>query len=211
MLFISISIYGATDSYMSNDTFGIIHFSSLVFLLGFTLINNYKIEKTKDEVLGVRGDLNQMKPILLALEVTLEKINKTLETIQSEKMIYASKNQILNIIKTNTDLCELKISNYSISLKQTLNSQIFENNKDQKDRFKQSILNMIKLEKNYILSNIKPFKYSEVNIDEMMNMIFDIDVLTNIVFSYLISDKDITTHKIEVNSFFNDITNKFTI
>jgi hypothetical protein len=41
-----------------------------------------------------------------------------------------------------------------------------------------------------------------------MNMIFDTDVLTNIVFSYLISDKDITTHKMEVNSFFNDIINR---
>jgi hypothetical protein len=211
LLFISISLYGASDSYINNDLFGVIHFSSLVFLLGFSLINNYKIEKTKDEISGVRGDLIQMRPILSALEITLEKINKTLETIQSEKMIYASKNQIQNIIKTNIDLCEMKILNYSVNLKHSISSQIIDNNNEQKEKFKQSISNMVKMEKNTILTNIKPFKYSEVEIDDMLNMIFDTNILTQILFNFLISDKDVTTHKIEINSFFNDIVNKFTL
>lgn len=182
----------------------------MLFLFAITWMTNTKIQKAKDEIQGIKPILADLKVTMNAMNTIIDKISNTLENLQTEKMIYASKTQILNILKTNIDLCEMKILNHSFDLKSRIGNVI---NSDTKNfpQYQENISNIIKLERNVVINNLKPFKYSQADIEELILLVFNTQDLTNIITNYLISQKDNITFKIEISTYFNDLYNKFSV
>lgn len=207
-LFISLTVYGATDSLVTSNFMGGMYFGTLLlFMIVFSIIQNHNSK-----------DVKEIKPLISTLITTMQTINNTNEhinnnilSLQSEKMIYANRTQILNIIKTNLDLCEFKITTYGFNLKNNINLGISNQSVEQQNKYRVSISNFIKVEKNFLVTNTSLFKYAEANIDDMLILLFKTDDLVEIVMSYIFSDKDINNFKMEINSFFNEILNKFII
>lgn len=209
-MFISVSIYGVTDSYLNNDSLGVIHFVSIAILLVFTLLSNSKIEKAKSDIQEIKPAIDKLNNMIASMMVIMDKMNDTLQNLQSEKMIYASNNQILNIVKTNLDLTENKLYIYSTNLKNNIIHQN-EISNDYKLKTRISVTTTIKSEKNIIINNLKLFKYSQVDLSELLNIIISEDVITDVISNYIFSDKSESNFKVEINSIFNDIFNKFLV
>lgn len=210
LMFTAISLLGATDSLSEGSNSGIIYFASLIGIFIFLGYSNSRIEKTKNEIQRIDPILNNLNSTLQSMMEMIGKMNDTLQTLQSEKMIYANKNQIVNIVKTNLDLTEAKLYMFSCQQKSFINHSI-EQTVEQKTKFKQTITSTIKFEKNILINNIKLFKYSQVNIDDLLELIISIDDISNAINSYIFSDKDNPTFKLELNSVFNEIYNKFAV
>lgn len=210
LMFITTSIWGATETLNNDFSIGVVYIIIMLFLFAITWMTNTKIQKAKDEIQGIKPILADLKVTMNAMNTIIDKISNTLENLQTEKMIYASKTQILNILKTNIDLCEMKVLNHSFDLKSRIGNVI---NSDPKNfpQYQENISNIIKLERNVVINNLKPFKYSQADIEELILLVFNTQDLTSIITNYLVSQKDNITFKIEVSTYFNDLYNKFSV